>query len=150
MASSNYLPSKTKVLTSTTPVSPSQAHDAQIPLQSFNLPTFPPEALTAGLGTLILTDIKLDEYTDLLTQPFSIPELPGSINSLTLEQFALGYPPSFPHYFGKRLSNLKTLTIYAQLLAGTTPASREDAVNSIGLRSRKLHLLDFFGPQASS
>jgi hypothetical protein len=148
MASSKYLSSKTGALTSTTPVSPSQAQAAQIPLQSFKLPTFPPEALTAGLGTLILTsDIKLDEYSHLLTQPFSIPELPGSIKSLTLELFALGYPPNFLTTLGKRLSNLKALTVYSQLLAGTTPASREDAVNFLRFQTeiQELHLLDVFG-----
>ena len=103
MASSQYLSSKAEALASTKPVPPAQAQAAQIPLQSFELPAFPPEAFTAGLGALILTsDIKLDEYTDLLTKPFSIPELPTSIKSLTLELFSLGYPPGFLTALGLR------------------------------------------------
>ena len=103
MASSQYLSSKAEALASTRPVPPAQAQAAQIPLQSFELPAFPQEAFTAGLGALILTsDIKLDEYTGLLTKPFSIPELPTSIKSLTLELFSLGYPPGFLTALGQR------------------------------------------------
>jgi hypothetical protein len=147
-SSSQYLSSKADALASTTPVPPSQAQAAQIPLQSFDLPTFPPEAFTAGLGALILTsDIKLDEYTDLLTKPFTVPELPPSIKSLTLELFSLGYPPSFLVALGKRLPNLKALTIYSQLFAGANPASREDALSFIKFQPeiQELHLLDVFG-----
>jgi len=148
MASSQYLSSKTSALSSTAPVSPSQAQAAQIPLQSFSLPTFPQEAFTAGLGSLILTaDIKLDSYTELLTKPFSIPDLPSSIKSLTLELFALGYPPSFLTTLGKRLPDLHALTIYSQLFAGTTPASHEDALTFLRFQTeiQELHLLDVFG-----
>ncbi|PSS16779.1 hypothetical protein M430DRAFT_67118 [Amorphotheca resinae ATCC 22711] len=129
-------------------VPPAQAQAAQIPLQSFSLPTFPPEAFTAGLGSLILTsDIKLTEYTDLLEKPFSIPELPTSIKSLTLELFSLGYPPGFLTALGKRLPDLKSLTIYSQLFAGTSPASREDALTFLRFQPalQELHLLDVFG-----
>lgn len=74
-----------------------------------------------GLESLILTsDIKLDEYTALLSQPFSVPELPHSITSLTLELFSLGYPPGFLSELGRQLKGLKTLTLYSQLFAGTT------------------------------
>ena len=147
--SSQYLTSKISALASTTPVPPSQAQAAQIPLQSFNLPTFPPEAFTAGLTSLILTsDIKLDDYTDLLSKPFSVPELPHTIKSLTLELFALGYPPGFLTALGKRLPNLKALTIYSQLFGGTAPASREDALAFLRFQTevQELHLLDVFGP----
>lgn len=114
-SSSQYLSSKTSALTSTAPVAPSQAQVAQIPLQSFDLPTFPPEAFTAGLGALILTsDIKLDEYADLVSKPFKVPDLPSSVKSLTLELFSLGYPPGFLTTLGKRLPNLKALTAYSQ------------------------------------
>lgn len=147
MSSSQYLSSKTEALASTAPVSPSQARAAQIPLQSFDLPTFPPEAFSAGLESLILTsDIKLDDYTDLLTKPFSIPALPPTIKSLTLELFALGYPPGFLTALGKRLPDLRALTIYSQLFAGTTPASREDALGFLRFQTeiKELHLLDVF------
>jgi len=146
---SQYLTSKTAALESQSPVSPSQARAAQIPLQDFNLPTFPQEAFTAGLTSLILTsDIKLDEYTDLLTQPFSVPELPKSIKSLTLELFSLGYPPGFLTELGKQLPSLRALTLYSQLFAGTTQFSRDDAISFIREQKelKELHLLDMFGP----
>ncbi|KAG9705984.1 hypothetical protein KCU73_g17830, partial [Aureobasidium melanogenum] len=42
-------------------VDPAQAQGAQIPLQTFSLPQFPPQA--GGLRALTLTsDIKLDDY----------------------------------------------------------------------------------------
>ncbi|PMD62908.1 uncharacterized protein K444DRAFT_610936 [Hyaloscypha bicolor E] len=144
-----YLSTKTEVLASQQPVEPSQARAAQIPLQNFNLPTFPPEAFSAGLESLILTsDIKLDEYTTLLTQPFSIPDLPSTITSLTLELFSLGYPPSFLSELGKRLPGLKALTLYSQLFAGTTRDSHEDAVTFIRQQKslREVHFLDVFAP----
>ncbi|KAG0652645.1 hypothetical protein D0Z07_0480 [Hyphodiscus hymeniophilus] len=146
--SSQYLASKASALASTSPVPPSQAQAAQIPLQSFELPNFPPEAFTAGLASLILTsDIKLDEYSELLTKAFAIPELPPSIKNLTLELFALGYPPGFLTTLGKRLPDLKALTLYSQLLAGTTVASREDALTFLRFQTdiQELHLLDVFG-----
>lgn len=146
-SSSPYLASKTALLTSQAPVPPSQARAAQIPLQSFDLPTFPPEAFTAGLTSLILTsDIKFDDYTALLTSPFSIPDLPASITSLTLELFSLGYPPGFLTELGKKIPNLRSLTVYSQLFLGTTPASRDDALGFIRSQPalQELHLLDVF------
>lgn len=103
----------------------------------------------AGLESLILTsDIKLDEYTTLLAQPFSIPDLPSSITSLTLELFSLGYPPSFLSQLGKQLKGLKALTLYSQLFAGTTRDSHDDAVAFMRGQSglREVHLLDVFAP----
>jgi hypothetical protein len=147
-SSSQYLSEKTSNLESQTPVPPSQARAAQIPLRTFSLPTFPPEAFSAGLTTLVLTsDIKLDEYTDLLTNPFEVADLPQSITSLTLELFSLGYPPGFLTALGQKLPNLKALTLYAQLFAGTTPQSREDALIFIKGQSslQELHLLDVLG-----
>ena len=149
MASSQYLSSKAEALASMTPVPPAQARAAQIPLQSFDLPVFPSEAFSAGLQSLILTsDIKLEEYADLLTRPFSTPELPPSIKSLTLELFALGYPPGFLTALGKQLPDLKAVTIYSQLFGGTTRESREDAVGFVRFQTeiRELHLLDVFAP----
>ena len=76
------------------PVDPSEAQGAQIPLQSFTLPDFPPEA--ASLKALTLTcDIKNDEYQDMLGKPYAIPPLPSGIESLTLELFSMGYPVGF-------------------------------------------------------
>ncbi|KAH6676591.1 hypothetical protein B0J14DRAFT_476326 [Halenospora varia] len=70
--SNQYLATQATTLSNQKPVPASQARTAQIPLQSFNLPTFPPEAFTAGLTSLILTsDIKLDEYQGLLEKAFS-------------------------------------------------------------------------------
>ncbi|CAK3772918.1 Hypothetical predicted protein [Lecanosticta acicola] len=128
------------------PVAPDQAQGAQIPLQTFTLPDFPPEA--RSLRALTLTsDIKLDEYQSLLSQPFHIPDsLPSAIESLTLELFSMGYPPGFLTALSHKLPNLKSVVIYSQLFAGITQDSMQDAVqffkNLQGLRA--LHLLDVF------
>ncbi|KAK2624511.1 hypothetical protein QTJ16_006461 [Diplocarpon rosae] len=143
----SFLATKASDLVSQTPVPPSQARTAQIPLQTFNLPTFPAEAFSAGLTSLILTsDIKLDDYQSLLAQPFSVPDLPSTITSLTLELFSLGYPPGFLTEVGQRLPGLKSLTLYSQLLAGTTPHSRDDALTFFRLQTQlaEIHLLDVF------
>ncbi len=98
-----YLRTQTTSLSPSSPVSASQARAAQIPLQSFSLPIFPQEAFTSGLSALILTaDVKLDEYTTLLEQPFSVPDLPSSIDTLTLELFSLGYPSGFLKVLGEK------------------------------------------------
>jgi len=147
-SSQDYLASQASILNNTQPTTPSEALAAQIPLQSFSLPEFPPEA--SKLQSLTLTsDIKLDEYTSLLTSPpASMPLLPASITSLTLELFSLGYPAGFLTALSHILPNLRGLTIYSQLFAGTTPASRADALQF--LRNEKditaLHLLDVFAP----
>lgn len=130
------------------PVDPSQAQGAQIPLQSFTLPDFPPEA--ASLKALTLTaDIKLDEYQAQLSKPYSIPPLPMGIESLTLELFSMGYPPGFLSTLADRLPNLKSVVIYSQLFAGITPESQKDAIEFFqklqGLRA--LHLLDVFAKE---
>lgn len=146
---SDYLATKTASLAAQAPVAPSQARAAQIPLKDFNLPTFPPEAFTAGLTSLILTsDIKPDEYTSCLSSPFSVPELPPSITSLTLELFSLGYPIGFLSALGKEVPGLKALTIYSQLFAGTTEESVEDAVSFLkGAKGlQEVHILDVFAP----
>lgn len=126
-------------------VDPSQAQGAQIPLQSFSLPVFPAQA--RGLKALTLTsDLKLDEYQDLLKQDFTIPPLPTSIESLTLELFSLGYPPGWLSQLADRLPNIKSLVIYSQLFGGISNESLMDAVEFFkklpGLRA--LHLLDCF------
>ncbi|EHK96372.1 hypothetical protein M7I_7919 [Glarea lozoyensis 74030] len=59
---SHPLSEKTSHLEAQTPVAPAEAKAAQIPLKEFTIPTFPPEAFTAGLTTLILTsDIKMND-----------------------------------------------------------------------------------------
>ncbi|KAK5143494.1 hypothetical protein LTR04_001874 [Oleoguttula sp. CCFEE 6159] len=127
------------------PVHPSQAQGAQIPLQSFTLPNFPPEA--RGLKALTLTsDIKLDDYTSLLSDYATIPPLPPSIESLTLELFSLGYPPGFLGGLSQNLPNIKSLVVYSQLFGGISKESEKDGVrffeNLKGLRA--LHFLDVF------
>lgn len=145
---STYLANQAQTLESTAPVEPSQAQVAQIPLQTFSLPTFPEEAFKSGLGSLILTsDVKLDDYTKLLQEPYSVSDLPSSIKGLTLELFSLGYPPGFLTELGKKLPALKALTIYSQLLAGTTKESKDDAIAFIKAQKelQEAHLLDVFG-----
>lgn len=128
------------------PVNPSEAQGAQIPLQSFKIPAFPPEA--RGLKALTLTcDIKVDEYQSLLSQPYSIPDsIPFAIESLTLELFSLGYPAGFLNRLAERLPNLKSVVVYSQLLGGISKESTDDAVAFFQkLPSlRALHLLDVF------
>lgn len=125
-------------------IDPSIASAAQIPLQSFKIPESPPES--TNLKALTLTsDIKLDDYSKLL-EDFSVPKLPASIESLTLELFSLGYPPGFLTALSERLPSLKSLVLYSQLFAGISEESRKDAErffeNEQGLR--ELHLLDVF------
>ena len=127
------------------PVDPSEAQGAQIPLQSFTLPDFPPAA--QSLKALTLTsDIKVDEYQTLLTQPWNIPPLPTGMESLTLELFSMGYPAGFLTALAERLPNLKSVVVYSQLFAGITAESQADAVEFFkrlqGLRA--LHFLDVF------
>lgn len=128
------------------PVNPSEAQGAQIPLQSFTIPDFPPAA--RGLKALTLTcDIKVDEYQSQLSQPYSIPStIPFAIESLTLELFSLGYPPGFLNRLAERLPNLKSVVIYSQLLGGISKESSEDAVAFFQKlpNLRALHLLDVF------
>lgn len=95
----------------------------------------------------LTSDIKLDEYQSLLSQPYHIPSsLPTAIESLTLELFSMGYPPGFLAALSSALPNLKSVVIYSQLFAGITDDSMADAVqffkNLPNLRA--LHLLDVF------
>ncbi|KAK0248165.1 hypothetical protein B0A54_16383 [Friedmanniomyces endolithicus] len=128
------------------PVPPASARGAQIPLPTFHIPDFPPQART--LQALTLTSaIPAGDYPALLSQPFTVPaSLPRAIESLTLELFGLGYPPGFLTALAGRLPNLKSVVLYSQLFAGTTRESQEDAVEFFrrlpGLRA--LHLLDVF------
>ncbi|BCR85388.1 uncharacterized protein ACHE_20846A [Aspergillus chevalieri] len=130
---------------------------AQIPLRTFHIPDFPPEA--AHLKELTLTsDIKPSEYSDLLATTVSSDaiskSIPEGIESLTLELFSLGYPASFLANLGQALPNLKALTLYSHLIDGISDASRKDAgefmFNALvgngdnGGGLRELHLLDAF------
>ncbi|ODM19001.1 hypothetical protein SI65_05618 [Aspergillus cristatus] len=130
---------------------------AQIPLRTFHIPDFPPEA--AHLKELTLTsDIKPSEYSDLLATTVSSDaiskSIPEGIESLTLELFSLGYPASFLTNLGQSLPNLKALTLYSHLVDGISDASRKDAGEFIfntlvgngdnGGGLRELHLLDAF------
>jgi hypothetical protein len=133
-------------------VNPAQAQGAQgaqIPLQNFQLPDFPPQA--SGLMALTLTsDIKMDEYQDLLKQPSNVPKsMPKSIQSLTLELFSLGYPPGFLTSLIEQLPYIKSLVLYSQLFGGVTPESEADAVTffSKAVNIRALHLLDVFAKE---
>jgi len=118
---------------------------AQIPLQNFNIPQFPPQA--NSLKSLTLTsEIKLADYQPLLKEPHSIPPLPYSIESLTLELFSLGYPAGFLLELARKVPNVKSLVFFSQLLGGLTDEGSNDAVALFkymrGLRG--LHLLDVF------
>ncbi|KAK8185260.1 hypothetical protein HDK77DRAFT_484608 [Phyllosticta capitalensis] len=126
-------------------VDPAQAQGAQIPIQSFALPIFPPEA--QGLKALTLTsDIKLDEYTKEIESFKPIPALPQGIESLTLELFSLGYPAGFLSALADALPHVKSFDAYSQLLCGITTEAQEDALAFFDkLKELKaIHLLDVF------
>lgn len=91
----------------------------------------------------------MDEYSDILGKPYEVPDLPGSIKSLTLELFALGYPMGFLGALGKKLKGLRALTVFEQLFGGTVPGSADDALVFVkGQRElREVHFLDVFAPK---
>jgi hypothetical protein len=85
-----YLSSKTEVLSSQKPVEPSQARAAQIPLQNFSLPTFPPEAFSSGMSLFLSSLSPTIQFhfpfsqTSLLhsyLRSHNTPELPTSLTS---------------------------------------------------------------------
>lgn len=146
------------------PPSQSEAQAAQVPLQNFVLPAFPPEA--DSLRSLTLTcDIKLPDYQALVSAtPNALAPglgLPPSITDLTLELFSLGFPDNFLTNLASALPNLRNLTIFSCLIDGLNEGSRRDAEaffrttisgekdgdNRAGQRRaglRELHLLDTF------
>jgi hypothetical protein len=127
------------------PVEPQVANGAQIPLDDFNIPQFPREA--GGLMALTLTSaISVDKYSEVLEQPFTVTHLPPSIQSLTLELFAFGYPPGFLKALIAELPELRSLVVYSQLFTGTSSETLEDAINFVqgAKKLRALHLLDAF------
>ncbi|RVX70657.1 hypothetical protein B0A52_05309 [Exophiala mesophila] len=128
---------------------------AQIPLQDFHLPTFPPEA--SSLRELTLTaDIKLDDYQTLLqttdqtsSQHKHPSTLPTSITHLALELFNLGFPGKLGFLTGlaRSLPNLTSVTFFSCLLDGLDDNSREDAVGFFATAAPKLvevHFIDSF------
>ncbi|KXT12291.1 hypothetical protein AC579_5651 [Pseudocercospora musae] len=136
----------TQVQTST--IDPSQAQAAQIPLTDFNIPSFPPEA--RSLRALTLTsDIKVDEYQEILDRPWTIPTtIPAGIESLTLELFSMGYPKRWLSTLADRLGpNIKSLIIYSQIFPGLNEETMADAIEFFQKLSKNLkavHFLDCF------
>jgi hypothetical protein len=125
---------------------------AQIPVKSFTLPTFPPEA--SHLRELTLTsDIPLPDYQPLVTNgaQYELPQLPQSITHLTLELFSLGFPGRNPHFLtnlARSLPNLKSITFFSCLIDGLTDPSRSDAEQFFSPRLtphlREIHIIDSF------
>lgn len=145
---------------------------AQIALQSFVFPIFPPQA--SRLRELTLTaDVKLDEYQEVLKKHsleqqrekqlspnthtrrssytasnslvFHAPNLPPSITSIALELFNLGFPVGWLKSVARSLPKLKSLTFFSCLIDGLDEGSRDDAINMLEmLKLRDLHIIDTF------
>ena len=122
---------------------------AQIPLESFTLPEFPPAA--SHLRSLTLTsDINLNDYQAKHLQLGTFEPsttLPPSITHLTLELFILGFPAPFLKEIAKRLPNLQSLTFFSCLIDGLDDVSRKDALdffNIVAPSLRELHVVDSF------
>lgn len=127
------------------PVNPALAQGAQIPLQTFIIPNFPPEA--QDLKALTLTsDIKIDEYPEHLKSFAPIPPLPQGIQALTLELFSLGYAPGFLSALADALPNVRSFDAYSQLLCGVTADTQADAMAFFDKlqQLRAIQLLDVF------
>ncbi|KAI5803932.1 hypothetical protein EDC01DRAFT_478979 [Geopyxis carbonaria] len=129
-----------------TAITPATAKEAHIRIEDFSLPASLTEH-TSLTALHITSDIPLDSYHSTLTQPFTIPPLPASITSLTLELFTFGYPPTFLSTLASALPNLRSLTLYSQLLAGTTAESFHDAIALLSHPPLlSLHAVDVFLP----
>lgn len=122
---------------------------AQIPLDSFTLPTFPPAA--SQLRALTLTsDINLNDYQAKHLQPGTFEPsttLPPSITHLTLELFSLGFQAPFLTEIANRLPNLQSLTLFSCLIDGLSDTSRKDALTFFKTTAsslRELHIVDTF------
>jgi hypothetical protein len=145
---------------------------AQIPLQSFVFPIFPPQA--SRLRELTLTcDIKLDEYQEILNKRsleeqrerqlspnthvrrssytasnslvFHAPNLPPSITSIALELFSQGFPVGWLKSVARSLPKLRSLTFFSCLIDGLDDGSRNDAISMLEmLKLRDLHVIDSF------
>lgn len=127
------------------PVDPSQAQGAQILLQSFVIPDFPPEAQVLKALTLT-SDIKIDEYPKELESFTAMPPLPQGIQSLTLELFSLGFPAGFLSALADALPNVRSFDAYSQLLCGITTEAQDDAIAFFDKlkQLRAIQLLDVF------
>ncbi|KAL7270896.1 hypothetical protein RUND412_006386 [Rhizina undulata] len=135
---------------STEVASNTPAESAHILLQSFTIPPIDPTTHTTLKSLTLTSDIPLSNYNDSLSTPFTIPALPPTITSLTLELFSLGYSPTFLTTLADSLESLTSLTLYSQLIAGTTAESFNDAVSffSILVRNglKRASLVDVFVP----
>lgn len=125
---------------------PTPAQGAQILLDGFTIPHFPPTA--RGLKALtLISSTPADKYDEELSKPVEIPDsIPSAIESLTLEQFGLGYPLGFLPGLAERLPNLKSLVLYSQLFSGRSDGSKHQAVNFFKQLPflRAIHFLDVF------
>lgn len=133
---------------------PQLATAAQVPLQGFSIPPFPPETSSTLKSLTLTSDINPNDYTSLLGKDrandgtFSIPSsLPASVETLTLELFSLGYPPGFLEQLSSRMKNVKSLIVYSQIIQGISDASTKDAVlffENLRYKLKAMHLLDVF------
>ena len=117
-------------------------------ISTFALSDLAPPPTTTQLT--LTADFPLDSYEKQLAS-FALPAaLPVSITSLTLELFTYGYPPGFLALLGSLLPRLTEITLYLQLVAGTTAESFHDAKAFLGTALhnglQKLKLVDVFVP----
>lgn len=122
--------------------------EARVLLTTFDLSALSPPSGTTYLS--LTADFPLDQYETVLTS-FSLPSfLPPSIDSLHLSLFTYGYPVGFLSALIRLLPNLRYLSAFTQLIAGTTAESFHDA--STFLRTllesglEELVLFDVFVP----
>jgi hypothetical protein len=122
--------------------------EARVLLTTFDLSALSPPSGTTYLS--LTADFPLDQYETVLTS-FSLPlSLPSSIDSLHLSLFTYGYPVGFLSALIRLLPNLRHLSVFTQLIAGTTAESFHDA--STFLRTllesglEELVLFDVFVP----
>lgn len=106
---------------------------AQIPLQTFSIPTLPDSLIESLLSLTLTSDIKPVEYGDLLNNATGAeeicPVLPKYLEALTLELFALGWPRGWLRRLAEKIpageqggKRLRQLTIYSCLLDGVDGA----------------------------
>ncbi|KAI5821375.1 hypothetical protein BZA77DRAFT_299385 [Pyronema omphalodes] len=131
-----------------TPAMEADGAEARVLLTTFDLSALSPPTGTTHLS--LTADFPLDQYETVLTN-FSLPlSLPSSINSLDLSLFTYGYPVGFLTGLIRLLPNLRYLSVFTQLIAGTTAESFHDA--STFLRTllesglEELVLFDVFVP----
>ena len=135
-------------MATTTTCETSADNAATVLISTFALSDLAPPPTTTQLT--LTADFPLDSYEKQLAS-FALPAaLPASITSLTLELFTYGYPPGFLALLGSLLPQLTEITLYLQLVAGTTAESFHDAKAFLGTALRnglqKLKLVDVFVP----